>query len=136
MANSSFSDKLQNFQQQNPKRGFLTFQVFSAYGFFPIKNAKVTISKHIGDNYFISKVTMTDESGKTQPLEIPTPSKELSQNPNNPTPFSSYDVRIEASGYVTTDIFQIPVFEGINSIQPVDLSLDVKSENKKIVTYK
>ncbi|MBQ3567932.1 MAG: hypothetical protein IJA25_03265, partial [Anaerotignum sp.] len=72
----------------------------------------------------ISVTVTTDESGKTPPLSLPTPSKELSQSPNNGIVYAAYQAEISAPNHVTTKIRDLPVFDGITTIQPVNLSPD------------
>ena len=124
----SVFDLLQTFLKDNPQIGYLTFQVFQdspLQGRLPVANAKVTVSKLLGDDYYISKVIMTDGDGKIENIPLPTVSRELSQVSENAKPFSTYNVSVEAPNFLTLEVFDIPVFEGITSIQSINLKPNI-----------
>ena len=123
-AESSASDPIRRFLTENPAFGTLIFQVTGGQGAFPVAGATVTITKPLNERLGISVTVTTDESGKTPPLSLPTPSKELSQSPNNGIVYAAYQADISAPNHVTTKIRDLPVFDGIITIQPVNLSPD------------
>ena len=123
-AESSASDPIRRFLTENPAFGTLIFQVTGGQGAFPVAGATVTITKPLNERLGISVTVTTDESGKTPPLSLPTPSKELSQSPNNGIVYAAYQAEISAPNHVTTKIRDLPVFDGITTIQPVNLSPD------------
>ncbi len=98
--------------------GTVVVQVSLAKGAIPVEGAKVIVSlqdKVLGE--FI-----TDKSGKTPSLSLPAPGKELSQTPNGTLrPYSIYNIRISYPGYYVEEAINVPVFDGVNSIQPVAL---------------
>lgn len=115
---------LQNYLIDNPKTGYLVFQVFqdsTLKGRLPVANAKITVSKLLGEDYYFSRVLMTDENGKTDIIPLPTVSAELSRVPGNGNPYSTYNATIEAENFSPTTIYEIPIFENITSIQPINL---------------
>ena len=95
---------------ENPKSGYLTFQVSS--GAIPIPNAKITVSKNIGDNMYIGKTLLTDINGKTSEIPLPAPDKSLSLSPGSYKPYSTYDISVSADGYLTEYFYDVPVFGG------------------------
>ena len=102
-------------------RGSLIVQVSLADRAVPVPGVKVTV-RPAGKETIIS-VMETDNSGKTQELELPAPPKSLSQTPGSKVPpYSLYDVTIEFPGYNTTLDRNVPVFDGIRSIQPASLT--------------
>lgn len=120
----TFMELLKSYLDDNQQIGYLIFQVFQhspLEGILPVPNAKITISKSIGNNYFVSKVLMTDNNGKTDSIPLPTVSATLSTVPTNSKVCSKYNARVEAPNFLTTDIFDICVFENITAVQPVDL---------------
>lgn len=115
---------LENYLSENPKTGYLVFQVFQNSplgGILPIPNATITICKDMGDDYYISKVIRTNEDGKTDEIAMRTVSANLSQSPDNDKVYATYDAYIEAPDFLPASIEDIPIFEGITSIQPVNL---------------
>ena len=123
-AESTAADPIRRFLTENPAFGTLIFQVTGGQGAFPVAGATVTISKPLDERLGISVAVTTDESGKTPPLSLPAPSKELSQKPNNGIVYATYQAEISAPNHVTTKIRDLPVFDGITTIQPVNLSPD------------
>ena len=123
-AESTAADPIRRFLTENPAFGTLIFQVAGGQGAFPVAGATVTITKPLDERLGISVTVTTDESGKTPPLSLPAPSKELSQKPNNGIVYATYQAEISAPNHVTTKIRDLPVFDGITTIQPVNLSPD------------
>lgn len=123
-AESTASDPIRGFLTGNPAFGTLIFQVTGGQGAFPVAGATVVLTKPLNDRQSLSFTITTDESGKTAPLSLPAPDKELSQRPGNGTVFATYQATVSAPNYVTTEIRDLPVFDGITTIQPVSLSPD------------
>jgi len=118
-------DLLQDYLNSNNKTGYLVFQVHQdspIYGRLPIANAKITLCKLLGNGFYVCKVIMTDVDGKTEPVPVPTVSAEFSRSPENVITNAAYDVSVEAPGFVKSEVLNIPVFEGITSIQNVILT--------------
>lgn len=115
---------LQNYLNDNPKTGYLLFQVFEdspLQGRLPVANAKITVSKLLGEDYFFSRVLTTDENGKTDLIPLPTVSAALSRVPGNGKTYSTYNATVEAENFLTSTVYDIPIFENITSIQPINL---------------
>ena len=123
-AESAASDPIRHFLTENPAFGTLIFQVTGGQGAFPIPGATITITKPLNELTSLSITVLTDESGKTEPISLPAPDRALSQSPNNGIVYAAYQAHITAPGYVTTEIRDLPVFDGITTIQPVSLSPD------------
>jgi hypothetical protein len=90
-------------------------------GRIPVPNARITVSKLLGDDYFIAKVVTSDTSGETDPLPLPAVSRDVSQQPGEGRTFTSYHVSVEAPGYIRKDLFDVQIFDGITSIQRVPM---------------
>lgn len=113
---------LQDFLSQNPAYGTLQFQVTGGQGAFPIVGAQITLTHDLDDTHSFSITTQTDASGKSDALALPAPLKALSQSPQspgNPTPFVTYRAWITAPDYIPVEVLDIPVFDGVATIQPV-----------------
>ena len=104
--------------------GFLTAMVTSLRGIYPVKNAEVTIFTGNVGNEQVYDRAFTDESGKTRPFRLPTPPLSMSLTPDETAlPYSRYNMRVKADGYVENVFYNIPVFSGINSIQRSNMLL-------------
>lgn len=98
--------------------GRLIVQVFLANGAVPIQNAKVTITN--GNKEFITEL-FTNNSGRTPSIELPAPSRRYSLEPMDIKPYSTYNIRVEYPGFYTEEFLNVPVFDRIESIQPVSM---------------
>ena len=108
---------------ENDYIGFLTTIVSTANGALPIRNASVTIyERGEGEEKSPSDVIYqltTDISGRTEKVVLNTKSKDLSTSPDNNLPFLSYDIYVNADGYYDASFFNVPIFQGISSLQNV-----------------
>lgn len=102
--------------------GYLSVQVVTANGALPVRDAVVTIKKVENGKTVYEKTLLTNESGNTETVTLPTPKKSLSENPEfADIPYADYQVQVTANSYMTVMIEKVPVFSGILSIQPVSL---------------
>ena len=111
---ASPADPLRQFLAENPAFGTLLFQVTGGQGAVPIERATVVISKALPNGHTLSVTTMTNESGKTGGTDV----------------FATYDALISAPGTVPVVVHNIPIFDGITTIQPVALSFDVSGARR------
>lgn len=132
-AESTAADPIRTFLTQNPAFGTLLFQVTGGQGAFPVEGATITITKALADGVSLSLRVVTDESGKTVPLSLPAPSRALSQAPNGGVVYAAYQAEVSAPNYVTTDIRDLPIFDGITTIQPVNLTTDIGGRRRNEV---
>lgn len=97
--------------------GYLIVNSRTALGSLPVAGAKVVVSG--GGNVY---TFVTDNSGASPKIELPSPPRSLSLMPNQgATPYSSYDVTVSANDYFTVEVKSIPIFEGIVSVQDVNM---------------
>ncbi|MDO4530371.1 MAG: carboxypeptidase-like regulatory domain-containing protein [Bacillota bacterium] len=115
---------LSDFLSENPAFGTLLFQVQGGQGAFPIAHAAVTLTKELQEGQLLSFTLTTDESGRTEPLSLPAPRRILSQKPGSEAVYATYQAKVTAAGYLPVTIRDLPVFDGITTIQPVRLSPD------------
>lgn len=119
------AELLDFYKNANTKIGYLVFEVSTALDKLPVPGAKITISKALGEDFFITKVIVTDIDGKTEPIALPTVSGYFSQAPGIVRPYSTYDASIAVPGYITVNILNIPMFENVTAIQPVSIFPDL-----------
>lgn len=67
------------------------------------------------------EVLTTNESGKTETVALNAPPVELTQEPSQQKPYSTYDIEIQAPGYTTLLIEGTQVFADTTAIQDVTL---------------
>lgn len=97
-------------------KGFITVNVRTAGGALPVSGAVVTITDTKGNAV---AVIISDISGSTDVVELPTPSKENSLIPNGGEVSSFYNVDASSDGFYNTVVSGIPIFDGITSIQQI-----------------
>ena len=101
----------------------LIVQVFTARQALPIEGATVTVSRVVDlqGNRDMMAVHITDENGKTPPITLPTPPLYLSENPGYAHPYSEYTVDVKKKGYFENNVRGIQMFDGITTVEPVNL---------------
>ena len=93
-------DFIKPFQTETPDEGSLIIVVNSTLGPIPVENAFVTVSYNEDSTNIIQNLT-TDSSGRTKVIFLPAPPLEYSLTPNEPRPYSEYEVTVSAEGYET-----------------------------------
>ncbi len=123
----------------NPKSGSLRVQAFVAGRAFPVSNVKVRVTKEIGEQPYTIAERMTDSSGIAGNIILPAPESNLSETPvTTQMPYATYDVLIEQPRYVTLLYKDVPIFDSIESIQPVEMRprIDGVSNNMIVIDEK
>lgn len=91
----------------------------------PIEGALVTVSDPDESNGKAVANVRTDSSGKTEPIRLPAPIREI---PVYPQPMiggdlsATYRVRVEAPGFEAVSDEEISVFDGVTSVKRIDLT--------------
>lgn len=109
---------LESFLAVNTCQGTLRFRTYTARNALPVPNARVVVFKVIGGKPHTFYELVTDQSGQTEEVPLPTLSSQLSQTPDSGVqPYSLYDADITAVGYAPVYVRNLPIFEGILSVQ-------------------
>ena len=111
----------EEFLNQNPAKGTLKIQAFTARQALPVPGGHVIVSKRLGDENHVFFEGTTDESGLIDDITLPAPMRGSSEKPFQPHPFALYDIQAEHPSYRQQDLKYGAIFEGIKSIQPIDL---------------
>ena len=117
-----------NFEARNTSNGFLKVQVYSAQGAFPLKDARVVISKELDSQQKIFYEMVTDESGITQPVSLPAPDASHSFVVDGMRPYENYNIEVSKDGFQTSLREGLPIFPGVVSLQPIQLRPLLASE--------
>ncbi|GEM_PF-266059 len=113
-------DDYDDFVRRNIGRGTILFRVYTAREALPIAGARCVVTKKIGGETRELHVLTTDSSGQTRTETLPAPSRELSQSfENNIQPFALYDATVTRKDFADVVLRDIPVFDGVQSIQRV-----------------
>ncbi len=117
------SQRYRQYESQFNKKGLLRVETTASRGLYPVGNSRVVVYKTIdGQNYYIYDL-FTDASGILDNLELPAPDKSFSTSPDDGgmVPYATYNVYVEHPGFAPTLFENVPVFDGIVSIQSVEM---------------
>jgi len=101
----------------------------------PVSNATISISSPSDPTRVIEELR-TDESGITEPIELPTPPRDYSLAPNEPQPYSEYDLSIVAEGYETEFVSGVQILPDVVAEQNAQLEvlpLDERLETQIVI---
>lgn len=99
--------------------GYLTIQARTAHDAIPLNGVQVTVTDRLGNTMY---KLATDENGEALEIPLETLDKSFSQNEYfSGTPFTSYNVLAQASGFNSLFISDIPIFDGETAILPLNL---------------
>lgn len=102
--------------------GTLRVRAYTASGALPVKGATVHIKGALESNRLVNFTSITDMDGQSELFTLPAPDVDYSLAPNaKELPYSLYDLEITAPGYYTKTIRGITVFQGINSVQLINM---------------
>ena len=107
------------FRAYNTESGFLCVQAFAGPQTIPVSGAQVLVTRDFTDGTRRFAAGQTDESGVLDGIVLPAPPGARAQAPGNTVPYALYDIRVSHPDYRTEIYQQVPVFEGVKSIQPV-----------------
>lgn len=112
----------EDFQSKNSGRGTMVFRITTAREALPVEGAKCVLTKKFGGIIYEIDTLFTDRSGQTAPRTLPAPPRSLSQQYDNLVqPFALYDATVTRDGYVDVVLTDIPVFDGVQSVQRVSM---------------
>lgn len=100
-------------------KGGLQIQCFDINLGRPISDVNVFIMPRLS-SYLIAQM-ITDFSGQTQEISLPTPPLEYSLAPGFPQPFSTYDVIVTREDFDTVIVEGVQVFPEATAIQRINL---------------
>lgn len=106
---------------QEMSLGYLKAFVTTARGALPVSNAQVIVTRLIDEEELLEQVARTDNSGYSPLFTLPAVSAVYSLSPENPAPFTYYNMYVRADGFYPILLREIPMYGGITAIQPVDL---------------
>lgn len=99
--------------------GYLTIQARTAHDAVPLNGVQIKISDRFGNMLY--ELT-TDESGETMKIPLETVSRDFSVNQYFfGTPYFSYNVLAQASGFNSIYVSDLPIYENETAILPVTL---------------
>lgn len=120
---SIFNNENNNATQSFPEAvyGNLLISVSHSQNTFPVENASYSV---FDKNSNLMSVGKTDKSGKSPLIPLPALPKSITENPGTQLINSAvfYDVLIKAENYIPFTIKNIPLYEGVTTLQNFDLT--------------
>ncbi len=114
---------INDFLVANNESGTMRVEAFASDRSFGIGSARVMIFVELPSGNVAVFDGLTDIDGVTQSVRLPAPPRSLAQSPqtgaNARLPYSVYSVYVEHPAFVRSVFTNVPVFSGIESIQPV-----------------
>ena len=105
-----------------PEQGYLVAKAVTSNARIPVEDVTITVTQRLPDGrYELLAVWITDESGKTPSIAIPTPDLSISQAPSQKRPFSLVYLMAEPALYERIAVRDVQIFSGIVSIQELQL---------------
>ncbi len=114
--------------EEDTGTGYLIVWTVTAEGAMPVPNADVVLTRMINGQNTLQGFARTDISGRSRVFELPAPPSGQSQTPEDQTPFAQYDLMVRADGFARAEYKDLPVFDGIQSVQQAVLVPDSEGE--------
>lgn len=104
------------------KSGTLIINATAAGGALPIQGIVVRVTGSDEENRTVEYSTLTDIDGISKRLILPAPSRDISQSPGAlEAAYALYNIEISAPGYYNKRIYNVAVFDGEETVQPVNM---------------
>lgn len=104
------------------KIGTLIVNTSVAGGALPLPDTVVRIIGTDEENKLTEYSVITDIDGVTSSISLPAPSRTLSESPGaSGQSYALYNIEVSAPGYYTKRIFDVAVFEGVETLQSVNM---------------
>lgn len=110
---------------ENAGQGLLLIHATTARGAIPLEGALVNVRNYLPDGTEgrgdVIATRVTDRDGNTDPILLPAPARQNSMKPNGGPTYTPYNVDVYLEGYFGQNYINVPIFDGITAIQPVDM---------------
>ncbi len=117
--------------RRDANTGNLKIELINSKNSAPVDNATVQIWNT--ENTQIIEELTTNSSGQTEPISLPAPPVEYSLAPDNPKPFSEYNINILTEDFNDVIISNSQIFSTSNAIQKVELEPITNRRNINII---
>lgn len=120
--------------------GYLIVRVSTALGAIPVEGATVTVRSHLisatpgTDRGSIIRVLSSNRDGNTPRIALNAPARANSTSPGNGIPYATYNIDVEADGFYSQYFSNVPVYDGVTSIQPATLAPLAQNPNLDRIT--
>lgn len=121
------TDEYEQFIKENPDKGSLKIQAFTAHQAIPIENAEIIITQDIGNNKVLFFKGYTDSSGIIDNIELPAPIGTVDLKAQEIPKYTSYNLTAIHEGYESIKKYDIAMFGNVKIIQYVKMRPEIES---------
>ena len=123
MAQNDFSlEQLGPYLGENPGRGTLRVQVFTAFGAFPVAGATVAVDANVDGTALPLYRKTTDQSGVAEGFVLPAKPRLDSQRESTADDSTTlYTVTVTHPGYRPLENRPVVIYDGVETLLPVML---------------
>lgn len=121
LPNISPNQMIQGQSENLVAKGQLKVRLSTANSAAPVQGGIVLVSLDTKQGERLVKSLITNKDGETEVITLDTVSQIESQSPGVDNPYASYSIRASADGFFTIDSVNVPIFENILAIQPIDM---------------
>ena len=97
--------------------GYISARVYTSDAELPIEGALFSVTSLNNNVHNLIGMRISDENGKTEPIEVESPDSSLSQSPGNSKPYTTVNIRVDHPDFKTFQVEGVQVFAGETSIQ-------------------
>ena len=101
--------------------GYLVIRASTASSAIPLEGASVTVRGNQPNFSAVIVELTTERNGLTPKISLAAPPRGNSTSPGMENPFATYNVDVQLDGYFPATAQQVPIFDGITSVQPINL---------------
>ena len=103
------------------QKGFLIVKVTHSKRTYPVKSAEITI---FNDQNVLVATAVTDQSGRTDKIELAAPDVSLSLSPQESSSLASYyyTVKARADYFDPITVRNVPIYPSITSLAALDMT--------------
>ena len=88
----------------------------------PVTGATVAVTHpSAGGKHLLVALRVTDESGHTQPVTLPTPPAAESEHPGTAAPYTLCDLWVEHPDFQMLHMENVQIFSGVETLQDAEL---------------
>lgn len=114
--------------------GNIRVRTYVASGAIPIDGVLVKIYGTDDYNKDVVYSLLTDKDGITKEVSLPAPPRAYSSAPGaKESPYSVYNVEITKNGFYPKRIDNVPIFNGVNAVLPIEMIPLVYDENGSVI---
>lgn len=102
--------------------GSVTVHAYTSRAMIPVAGATVSFTQFSPDgSVVLLSVRTTDESGRTDPVVVPTPEKSESLAPAPDRPYALNNIDASHPGYERIVVEHVQIFPGVRTLQPLEM---------------